>query len=134
MRGIQSVTADKDRILITSIEPKELSVSRFHDCLVFYRKGLQLPLRRQQGGRAEFQVDNTPFILRGLDEVSDDETGRPVHLLLVAKDLDRVKESAEAWGGTLLKGPEEREIPGGAARWATFRDPGGNELEVLQPL
>ncbi len=121
-------------MLVVSIEPKELFVSRFHDCLPFYRKGLQLPLKRQQARRAEFEIDGSPFILHGLDDVEEGTAERRARLTIVVKDLDRVKRSAEGWGGTLLKGPEERTAAGRAARWAIYRDPDGNELKVLQPL
>lgn len=134
MKGVQSVTADKDRVLITKIEPHELSVSDFNECLVFYRKGLRLPLRRQQGEWAEFEVEGNPFILLGRRSTSQPDAEAISRLSLIAKDLERVTESAEAWGGSLVEGPEERETPEGPARWAIFRDPEGNELETLQPL
>ncbi len=134
MKGFQSVTADRDRILVTSMQPHELSVSRFNDCLVFYRRGLGLPLRRQVGERTEFVVEGTPFVLTGLGEESATQSWGPAHLLLLAKDLRRVKESAGAWGGRLVEGPEERESSGGKSRWAVFLDPEGNELEMTQSL
>lgn len=127
------MTADKERALILAIEPTELSVSRFNDCLVFYRKGLRLPLKRQLGELAEFQVQGTPFTLRGRSGSpmkSDDR----MHLSLLAKDIEKLRESAEAWGGNLSEGPEEREIEERRLRWATFTDPEGNELEVVQRL
>ncbi len=44
--------------------------------------------------RAEFEIDGSPFIFRGLDDVVEDTAERRARLTIVAKDLDRVKQSA----------------------------------------
>lgn len=130
MKGVQSVTAEEERTLITQISPQELFVSDFTGGLLFYRKGLRLALQKQEAGHAEFRVGGEPFILQGGADASVD----PVTLHLIAKDLDRVRESVHAWRGRLLSGPQEVEEAGDRFLEAVFHDPDANRVVIRQKL
>lgn len=130
MKGVQSVTAEEDRTLITKISREALAVSDFTGCLLFYRKGLRLSLASQRAGHAEFRVGGEPFALRA----HEGESAETVTLHLVAKDLARVQESVEAWRGRRLSGPEDAEGAEGPVRRVTYADPDGNRVVVDQPL
>ncbi len=80
---------------------------------------------------AEFEVGGKPFTIRGRPALTTGGEGR-THLSLLAKDIALVKESAEAWGGSLAEGPEDRETSEGRFYWATLTDPEGNTLEIVQ--
>ncbi len=137
MRGIESVTARKGRKLVTKIEPLILFVSNFSECFSFYRKALGLSLKRQVGELAEFDVGGLTFALHGTGE-GDGPTSRtqdaPLAVHLVTDDIGKVKESIEAWGSTLVKGPEEKDYDSHKVLEATFIDPGGNQMEIVQYL
>ncbi len=138
MRGIQSVTADKERILINKIDPIILFVSRFSQCLSFYRKVLGMSLRKQVGEWAEFDVGGVTFALHGTGDHGPTSSSRahegPVALHFVTKDMDRVRGAIETWGGSLVEGPTEKDYETYRVLEASFRDPDGNELEVIQNL
>jgi lactoylglutathione lyase len=138
MRGIQSVTADKERILVTKIDPIILFVSRFSECLSFYRKALGLSLKKQVGEWAEFDVGGMTFALHGTGDHGTAPSAKaqdaPLALHFVTRDMERLKASVEAWGGSLVEGPEEKDYGNHKVVEATFRDPDGNEMEVIQLL
>lgn len=138
MRGIQSVTADKERILVTKIDPIILFVSRFSDCLSFYRKALGMSLKKQVGEWAEFDAGGVTFALHGTGNHGQAGSSRtqqgPLALHFVTRDMSRLKESIEAWGGSLVEGPEEKDYGSYRVIEAVFRDPDGNEMEIVQLL
>jgi catechol 2,3-dioxygenase-like lactoylglutathione lyase family enzyme len=137
MKGVQSVLADKERILIKKIDPILLWVSDFSACLSFYRKALGMSLRKQVGEYAELDAGGVTLSLHG---TSDREAPKsrthdaPVALHFVAKDMSKLQASLEAWGGGFVQGPEEKDYNGFKVLEATFRDPDGNEMEVIQNL
>ena len=137
MKGVQSVLADKERILIKKIDPILLWVSDFSGCLSFYRKGLGMSLRKQVGEFAELDAGGVTLALHGTQE-GQAPTARtheaPIALHFVAKDMEKLKASLEAWGGSFSREPEEKERGGSKVLEARFRDPDGNEMEVVQDL
>lgn len=137
MKGVQSVLADKERILIKKIDPILLWVSDFSGCLSFYRKALGMSLRKQIGEFAELDAGGVTLSLHGTSEGDGPKTrtqDAPVALHFVAKDMDTLQASLEAWGGHFVEGPEEKDYNGYKVLEATFRDPDGNEMEVIQEL
>ncbi|MFQ5838868.1 MAG: VOC family protein [Thermoplasmata archaeon] len=138
MRGIQSVTADKERILITKMDPIILFVSRFSDCLSFYRKALGLSLKKQVAGWAEFDVGGATFALHSMEDHEPKSSTKthegPLALHFVTRDMKRVQEAIEAWGGSMVEGPEEKDYSTSKVLEATFRDPDGNEMEIVEYL
>ncbi len=137
MKGVQSVLADKEKILIKKIDPILLWVSDFSGCLSFYRKALGLSLRKQVGEYAELDAGGITLALHGTSE-GDGPKARtqeaPIALHFVAKDMEKLGASLEAWGGSFLEGPEEKDYNGIKVLEARFRDPDGNEMEVIQNL
>ncbi|MFQ5552338.1 MAG: VOC family protein [Thermoplasmata archaeon] len=137
MKGVQNVLADKERILIRRIDPIILWVSRFSDCLSFYRKALGMSLRKQVGEWAELDAGGVTLALHG---TSDGEAPKartqeaPVALHFVTKDMERLEAALESWGGSFVEGPEEKDYDGFRVLEATFRDPDGNEMDVIQNL
>jgi predicted enzyme related to lactoylglutathione lyase len=58
----------------------------------------------------------------------------PVALHFVAKDMERLRASLEAWGGSFSHEPEEIDRRGLKILQAGVRDPDGNEMRVVQNL
>ncbi|MFQ5985793.1 MAG: VOC family protein [Thermoplasmata archaeon] len=137
MKGVQNVLADKERILIRRIDPIILWVSRFSDCLGFYRKALGMSLKKQIGEWAELDAGGITLALHG---TSDGEGPKartqeaPIALHFVTKDMERLEAALESWGGSFVEGPEEKDYDGFRVLEATFRDPDGNEMDVIQNL
>lgn len=137
MKGVQSVTADKERILIKKVDPVILWVDGFSACLAFYRKGLGMNLKKQVGEWAEFEAGGLTLALHGTSDgrkpTAKAQDG-PVSLHFVTRDMERLQASLEAFGSGFLEGPEEKDYDGFKVLEATFRDPDGNEMEVVQVL
>jgi predicted enzyme related to lactoylglutathione lyase len=58
----------------------------------------------------------------------------PVSLHFVAKDMEKLRASLEAWGGSFSQEPEEIERRGFKILQASVRDPDGNEMRVIQDV
>ncbi|MDX1534579.1 MAG: VOC family protein [Thermoplasmata archaeon] len=137
MKGVQSVLADKEKILIKKIDPILLWVDDFSNCLSFYRKGLGMSLRKQVGEFAELDAGGVTLALHGTQDGESPRTrtqDAPVALHFVAKDMEKLRASLEAWGGSFSREPEEVERGGFKVLEARFRDPDGNEMAVVQNL
>ncbi|MFQ5919387.1 MAG: VOC family protein [Thermoplasmata archaeon] len=137
MKGVQSVLADKERILIKKIDPILLWVSDFSGCLSFYRKALGMSLRKQVGEFAELDAGGITLALHGTSEMEAPKARTqeaPVALHFVAKDMEKLRASLEAWGGSFSQEPEEKDRGGSKVLEASFRDPDGNEMDVVQNL
>ena len=137
MKGVQSVMADKEKILIKKIDPILLWVSDFSSCLSFYRNALGMSLRKQIGEFAELDAGGITLALHGTPEGETPKAraqDASVALHFVAKDMERLRASLEAWGGSFSREPEEKDRGGFKILEASFRDPDGNELDVVQNL
>ncbi len=129
--------ARKGKRLVAKIEPIILFVSDFSGCFSFYRKALGLTLKKQMGEWAEFDLGGLTFALHGPGEEAGPNSNTqeaPLALHFVTEDMDRVIESIESWGGSLVEGPEEKEYDSYKVIEATFRDPDGNEMDLVQYL
>ncbi|MGH2682270.1 MAG: VOC family protein [Actinomycetota bacterium] len=97
----------------------------------FYRDVVGLKLVRQDGSQwAEFATDPVRFALHGAVE------GHPVRsggaaIMFRVDDLDRARRTMEEKGVEFDEHSGEVE---GFARFATFRDPDGNRVELIERL
>ena len=138
MKGVQSVTADRERILVKKISPIILWVSDFSRCLSFYRKALGMNLQSQAGEWAEFDVGGVTLALHGTSDGGPQHSAKaqdaPVNLHFVTKDMEKLGGSLEDWGTAFVEGPEEKDYDGWKVLEAAVEDPDGNRFEVIQEL
>lgn len=97
--------------------------------VAFYRDVLELPLLRRDGDEwAEFDAGAVRFALHGVTG------GHPVvaggaSAVFEVEDLDAVRRTLEARGVTFHEHVGEVE---GYARFASFSDPDGNVVQIIQ--
>ena len=104
------------------------SVKDLGQAAKFYGETLGMKKVFEMPGWAEFgEGPDGPCI--GLNQMSPDETGATVVFRVANVDATRTELEKK---GVKFTGPTE-EIPG-AVRIATFLDPFGNKLQVVQPL
>lgn len=96
----------------------------------FYRDVLGLNLEIRHGEDwAEFTIGDTTLALHGTRGAAAPSQGATV--VFEVDDLD-VTMRALSGRGVSFEG-EVTEIPGGSGRFASFRDPGGNLVQIYQP-
>jgi lactoylglutathione lyase len=96
--------------------------------VAFYRDVLGLPLVRQDGSRwAEFDVAGRRFALHGAVDGHPISPGGAAAVFEV-EDLDRAKTALSARGVAF---DHEGDVAG-YARFASFRDPDGNPLQIIE--
>lgn len=97
----------------------------------FYRDVLGLPLVRQEGTSwAEFETGTIRLALHGATEGRPVETGGATAVFEV-EDLDAARAALEEKGVEILDHMGEVE---GYARFASFLDPDGNTVQVIEYL
>ena len=95
--------------------------------VVFYRDVVGLPLLRRAGNEwAEFDAGPVRFALHGTDEDPAPAGGTVV---LRVDDLDAARRDLEQRGAAFDAFLGEVE---GFARFATFRDPDGNPVQIIE--
>ena len=95
--------------------------------VVFYTEVVGLPLVRRAGGEwAELDAGPIRFALHGTDELDPPASGTVV---LRVDDLDATRWTLEERGATFDAFVGEVE---GFARFATFRDPDGNPVQIIE--
>lgn len=97
------------------------------ESVAFYRDALGLKLKFQDGARwAQFDAGGSNFSLSSPEEAASGAAGAVV--VLQATDLDALAARIEASGGALL----DRRDMGAHGRTLTFRDPGGNIVQLFE--
>jgi catechol 2,3-dioxygenase-like lactoylglutathione lyase family enzyme len=97
--------------------------------VAFYRDVVGLPLRRRDGDAwAEFEAGGARFALHGTEDGAAARSGTAVFRV---PDLDAARWTLEQRG--VLFEPHVGEVEG-FARFATFHDPDGNPLQIIEYL
>lgn len=115
------------------VDPIILFVSKFEECLRFYRDVLGLaPMRKEGSAHEEFvELDGggVTFAIHGGHEGAA-HGGRPVALHFEVEDIlavvERIREAGYETGE-----PQRMEY---GVYECSFRDPDGNEFDLTQPL
>ena len=117
--------------LITSINPIILFVKDYEKSLRFYRDTLGLKQTSQEEPEekfATFDIGGTVFALHGGYDGEVMKEGN-IALHFAVEDIKKEVEGLKANGVKFTK--EIRKMPWGAYQ-ATFRDPDGNEMDMMQ--
>ncbi|MCJ2531281.1 MAG: hypothetical protein LN413_03045 [Candidatus Thermoplasmatota archaeon] len=96
-----------------------------------------MSLRKQMGEYVEIDAGGVTFALHGTLEGEGPKARTqeaPVALHFVAKDMEKLGTSLEAWGGSFFEGPTEKDYSGFKVLEDRFRGPDGNRMEVIQNL
>jgi catechol 2,3-dioxygenase-like lactoylglutathione lyase family enzyme len=97
--------------------------------VAFYRDVLGLRLRRRDGGAwAEFDAGGARFALHGTEDQAAAPSGTAVFRV---PDLDAARWTLEQRGVRFA--PQVGEVEG-FARFATFHDPDGNPVQIIEYL
>jgi predicted enzyme related to lactoylglutathione lyase len=97
--------------------------------VAFYRDVVGLPLRRRDGTAwAEFDAGGAGFALHG---TGDEAAARSGTAVFRVPDLDAARWTLEQRG--VLFEPHVGEVEG-LARFATFHDPDGNPVQIIEYL
>ncbi len=114
------------------VEPIILFVSKFEDCLQFYRDVLGLKPKGTEGVHGdfvEFDAGGVTFALHGGYAGKTHSTG-PLSIHFEAPDIEAtVARLSQA--GAEVGTPEKQEY---GVYECSFRDPDGNEFDLIQPL
>ena len=95
--------------------------------VAFYTEVVGLPLVRRDGGEwAELDAGPIRFALHGTDDAEPPASGTVV---LRVEDLDAARWALEGRGAAFDAFVGEVE---GFARFATFRDPDGNPIQIIE--
>ena len=116
--------------MITSINPIILFVRDYKKSLIFYRDTLGLKLTSLNEPHEEFatfDIGGTVFALHGGYDGEVKEGNIAIHF--VARDIRREVKRLKAKDVKFKK--EIRKMPWGACQ-ATFIDPDGNEMDLIQ--
>jgi CreA protein len=104
-------------------------VSDMDRAVTFYEEVLGLRLRRRDGSNwAEFEAGPARFALHGAIEGRPLRPGGATAVFRVA-DLDAARASLESRGAGFEDHVGEVE---GLARFASFRDPDGNAIQIIE--
>jgi predicted enzyme related to lactoylglutathione lyase len=133
--------ADREPAISARFDPVTLWVRDFEHCLAFYRDAFELEVIRLYRGVdhppwVEFRIGDTRFCLHGgYADGPRYRTANPLALHFEVDDVDAALERIDRNGGEVRRDVvEEDNRPAElrSVRQAIFRDPDGNEFEVLQ--
>jgi catechol 2,3-dioxygenase-like lactoylglutathione lyase family enzyme len=102
-------------------------VADMERAVIFYRDVLGLPLTRRDGGEwAEFDAGGRRFALHG--SMGEAVTPGGATAVFSVEDLERARDHLAAHG---VPFEHEGDVQG-YARFASFRDPDGNPLQIIE--
>ncbi len=117
------------------INPILLFVSRFNECLEFYRKVFGLGLLHRVGQWAELDAGGCVLSLHGGYKGKRASQGQPLALHFICEDIEKTRGLVAKYGGHMVHQarlidfrPDELVT----AVEARFSDPDGNQFELRQ--
>ena len=108
------------------------SADRFDDLAVFYRDVLRLPVRTDRAGHLAFEWPDGMRLTLGVHQLVHGPAGDPHRLMLnfAVTDIATTAEVLRGRGVRFVREPSPEPWGG----WiATFTDPDGNLVQLLQP-